>query len=63
MNDKNKDRGVFDWEIDTNEEILKNDGQDYQTDKAASTNHGKSGSTEPTAIYADDKSKRERDSN
>jgi hypothetical protein len=57
--DKKKDDYVPDWHVDTDEDALKNDGKDYQTDKAANTNHGRSGSTEPSAVYADDKSKRD----
>lgn len=56
--DKKSGGYVPDWRIDTDEEILKDDGKDYQTDKAANTNHGRSGSAEPTSIYADDKRKR-----
>jgi hypothetical protein len=59
MTDKKKDDGyVPDWHVDTNEEALKNDGKDYQTEARAKTDHGRSGSTEPSAVYADDKSKR-----
>jgi hypothetical protein len=50
-----------DWVVDTDEANLKNDGKDYQTDEAANTNHGRSGSSEPSAIYAADKSKQSSD--
>jgi hypothetical protein len=58
MNDKRRDAShTPDWFVDTDEEALKNDGKDYQGDKPANTNHGRSGSTDPSAIYADDKTK------
>lgn len=61
MSEKKKETYNPDWRVDTDEETVKNDGKDYQTDRAANTNHGRSGSTEPSSIYAADKSKQRED--
>lgn len=58
---KKKSESKFDWQIDVEHELINNDGKDYQTKDAAKTNHGRSGSTEPISIYADDRRKRKDD--